>query len=149
MDKLRKFWRLPWSGQKLLSLAVLRLTAVSLAVRLVPFAVWRGRLENRPAPPPSTRGGASLDQIVWAVTVAGRYVPGANCLVRALVARSMLWQAGHSTQLRLGVSAQPERPFQAHAWLESAGRAVLGGTESASQYTPLAADSPHRSPLAH
>jgi hypothetical protein len=149
MDKLRKFWRLPWSDQKLLSLAVLRLTAVSFAVRLVPFAVWRGRLENRATPPPSTRGGASLDQIIWAVTVAGRYVPGANCLVRALVARSMLWQAGHAAHLRLGVSVQPQRPFQAHAWLENQGGVVLGGAETVPHYTPLTTDSPRRSPLAH
>jgi len=149
MDRLRKFWHLPGSDQRLLSLAALRLTVVALAVRLVPFALWRGWLQNRPTPPPSTRSGASLDRIIWAVTVAGRYVPGSNCLVRALVARSMLGRAGHSTQLRLGVSPQQERPFQAHAWLENESGVVLGGTESASQYTPLASDSPHRSPLAH
>ncbi len=140
MDRLLKFWRLPGSDQILLAQAALRLSAVSLGVRLLPFAFWRSRLENHQTASPGSLGGASPDRILWAVTVAAGYVPGANCLVRSLVARSMLWREGHCAELRLGVSAGLKRPFQGHAWLESRGRVVLGGGESSSQYKPLATE---------
>ena len=149
MDKLRRFQRLPWSDKALLLQAALRLAVVSLGVRVLHFSFWRRWLENHPTSPSAPASGTSPEHILWAVTVAGGYVPGANCLVRSLVGRSMLWRSGHSAELRLGVISGLQRPFQAHAWLEIGGRVVLGGTESASRYTALATEVAPSSPLAH
>ncbi len=80
---------------------------------------------------------ATLGVVVWAVTIAGRYVPGATCLVQALVAERVLKRAGHPALLRIGVSNQPG--FRAHAWVESNGKVLLGEEENLSQFTALPA----------
>jgi hypothetical protein len=65
--------------------------------------------------------------IVWGVTTAARYVPGATCLAQALAAQWVFARFGHPTQLRIGVAKGNGKPLLAHAWLESEGRVVVGG----------------------
>lgn len=139
MDKLARFRRLPWSDQSLLCRAAFRLSLASLAVHLLPFSWWRSRLNSRP---PSRSSGNGIDQvnrIVWAVEVAARHVPGATCLVQSIVGAEMLRHAGHQAEIHVGVSARPDQALRAHAWVESEGLILLGGEDSASQYTPLVA----------
>ena len=60
---------------------------------------------------------------------AGRNVPRATCLVRALAGQAFLARYGHETDLRIGVlKEQSEKRVKAHAWLESQGLVLLGGT---------------------
>jgi hypothetical protein len=61
-----------------------------------------------------------------------------NCLVQALAARTLLQRAGYDARLRIGVAKPPDAGFQAHAWVELSGVAVIGG-ENVSQFTQLAA----------
>jgi hypothetical protein len=63
----------------------------------------------------------STERVVWAVEVAGNYVPRAACLTKALAAQTMLRLGGIPTSLRIGV-AKGTGSFEAHAWLESGGR---------------------------
>ena len=148
MDKLGKFWRLPWSDQSLLCQVAFRLSLVSLALRLLPFSWWRRWLDPKP-PSGSSRAGIGLqDRAVWAVAVAGRHVPGATCLVQSLVGAEMLRRTGHSVEIRVGVSTSPEQRIRAHAWVECEGRIVLGGADGASQYTPLPAGTQTSSSMA-
>ena len=69
------------------------------------------------------------DRIVWAVVVASRYVPKSTCLTQALTAQVLLAQRGFPAQLHIGVAKQGEdKPLEAHAWVESEGRIVIGGS---------------------
>ena len=57
----------------------------------------------------------SLEQMVWAVTVVSRYLPGATCLTQALAAQALLTQSGFPSQVEIGVakdrrSAPPSGP---------------------------------------
>ena len=135
--RLGKFWRLPLSDKMLLARATWHLSTVSLGLRLLPFSFWQRRMEDRPTTDPAPSGSYSPERTLWSVSVAGGYVPGATCLVRALVAQSMLRHAGQSAQVRLGVSFQREDRFQAHAWLEQDGRILLGADDGPSPYVPL------------
>ena len=67
--------------------------------------------------------------VALAVERAGRQIPGARCLARALAGSVLLARHGYRTDLRIGVR-RPEGAFQAHAWLEYAGEVLVGGPES-------------------
>lgn len=137
MRRIKKLLSLPGEERRLLLRSAILLSQTSLTVRAMPFARWRHRLQ----PPAARRQTAcyAASQIVWAVGVAARYVPGANCLVQALVAKQLFDEQGLPAEIRLGVHKPEEVGFRAHAWLESEGRIVLGGAESASLYAPFPA----------
>jgi hypothetical protein len=79
---------------------------------------------------------AVVDRIAWAVTVAGRYVPRATCLIQAVTAYLLLNQAGIPARAQIGVRRDSEDRFLAHAWVESGGRVILGGRDAIG-FTPL------------
>jgi hypothetical protein len=133
MGKIRRFLGYPFRFKLLLMEAFVRLVAVSLLLRLTKFSathrLWLHNSQKRLDPSPLT-----VDEICRAVTMAARFVPGANCLVQAIVGRSVLRRAGHAAELRIGVSKKSEI-FKAHAWVENAGGVVIGGTVD--QFTAL------------
>ena len=137
MSRLRKFLALPSSERTLLLKAAGREAWISAGLRLLPFSYWRLRM-NDSAPAfaaEKTTHPVPADRIAWAVTAAARYVPGATCLVQAMVARDLLRSAGYPARICLGVDTRSEDRFQAHAWVECEGRVLLGGTEAG--YAPL------------
>src|SRR5690349_7185173 len=67
-----------------------------------------------------------LRTLVRRVAQASRYslVPP-TCLSEALAAQAVLARHGHASELRIGVRKAGEK-FEAHAWLECAGRILIG-----------------------
>jgi transglutaminase superfamily protein len=80
----------------------------------------------------------SPERIAWAARVGSRYVLGATCLVQALAVHRLLIREGHPACLRVGVVKDGRTRLLAHAWVESAGRVVVGGGEL-ERYAPLLA----------
>src|SRR3989442_11741551 len=75
------------------------------------------------------RDGGLMPQSPRAVSMCGRLLPRAKiCLVQALVAHTLLERHGHPASLRIGVDATGDRPFRAHAWVESRGRVIVGAS---------------------
>jgi hypothetical protein len=141
MTRVGKFLRLPPSDRRLLVTAALTQAAIRLGLALLPYRRVR-RLVDHLARTSSRRrpaATASPERIAWAVARAGRSVPGAACLTQALAAQLLLERRGHPARVRVGVSRSKGAGLLAHAWLESGGRIVLGGT-NLTQYTPLALD---------
>ncbi|MCB0213695.1 MAG: lasso peptide biosynthesis B2 protein [Anaerolineae bacterium] len=67
-----------------------------------------------------------------------RYVFRATCLTQALSALILLRRYGHPATLKIGVALHEAKQFEAHAWVESQGLIVVGGTTSElSRFTPL------------
>jgi hypothetical protein len=131
VTRLRKFLSLRSSDCHLLVSTALLLGAIRVGLRLLPFRTLQ-RVVNKLAQPPAGLrriNQSSVDRLVWAVTVSGRYVPRATCLTQALVAQVLLGRHGHQTQLRVGVARGDEGQLEAHAWLESEGKVVVGGGE--------------------
>ena len=84
------------------------------------------------------RTSASLEELVWSVGAAARLIPGANtCLPKALVADLILARHGFDASLRIGATKSPEGALEAHAWVESDGRVVLGGQASPTRFEKL------------
>ena len=106
MARLYKFLCLAPTYQGLLVKSMLLLWTIRLGLWLLPFQSLQrllaylvqggARLQQGPQ--------ASIDSIVWAVTVASRYVPAATCLTQALAAQGLLARRVHSVRLCIGVA---------------------------------------------
>lgn len=134
MNPVSKLIALPRNRRRLLVRAFLTVAAFRAALSVLPFR-WTRRLAARgpgSGPVPAT----SADDLVWAVSAAARRVPRATCLTQALALQALLTQDGHDATLRLGVARGELGALEAHAWLESGGRVVIGGPQSA-RFVPL------------
>ena len=131
MKRLRKFLHLTSSDRRLLVSTMLLLGALRVGLRLLPFRTLQRVVAELAQPPAGLRRAnqSSVERLVWAVTAASRYVPRATCLTQALAAQVLLGRHGHRTQLRVGVARGEEGRLEAHAWLESEGKVVVGGGE--------------------
>lgn len=138
MTQVAKFLRLPSPERHLLLKAVFLLGGIKLGLSLLPFPVLRQLLTR--ARGVSGKGEhisrPSVERSGWAVMVAGRYVPRATCLAQALAVQVLLVQQGHVARLCIGVAKGPRGQLEAHAWVESQGRVVIGGP-TCKRYTPL------------
>jgi hypothetical protein len=112
----------PW----LLTAALGLLWATRVALSVFPVRVVAGWLDRLPAGPAHPAGGVYPERVAQAVGRASRLVPGATCLVQALVAKALLERHGLSTRLRMGVVRDAGQGVRGHAWLESHGQAVFG-----------------------
>ena len=137
-ERLRKFFRLASNDRRLILQALGWVAAVRLSLWIVPFRFLRASFthsaENR------TTGKTpviSTARIAWAIMTASRYVPRASCLTQALATLGLLRRHGYSADLRIGVALDEAQNLQAHAWVESEGNLVIGGT-GLEHYTPLA-----------
>lgn len=106
--------------------------AVTRAALWVGSADWARRIAAKTA----SGAAGSVEQVVWAVGLLSRYLPGANCLTQGLAAQALLAQSGFPSQLEIGVAKDEDRRLQAHAWVVCYGQVVLGG-QQAIQYNSL------------
>ncbi len=98
------------------------------------------RLAGRP-PRRSEPDAADRAAVVRAIDGVSRRLPGMTCLTQALAARAMLTRRGIPARLRIGVrpGASLSSPLDAHAWIESDGRLLVGDRPNLDAYLPLAA----------
>lgn len=142
MKRLYKFFRLSSTDRSLLVKAALTVGTIRMGLWGLPFRTLRrlvGSVTQKSAGLPKA-DRASLDRIAWAVMVASRYVPAATCLTQALATQVLLGRRGYPACLRIGVEKGEGGQLQAHAWVESDGVVVIGGSEpELERYTPLPA----------
>lgn len=131
LSRLVKFLKL--SGRKkgifLTALGVLWIIRIRLWV--LPSSCIRKLTSGMKAKPEI--GKLTVEELVWSVETASKYVLNATCLNQALAAKMLLAWNGYSSTLRIGVDTC--NGFAAHAWIEQNGVVILGGT--ARQYKPL------------
>ena len=138
MKQLRSFFSLSASDQRLLITSAALLAAIRLGLWLIPFHLLRRLLSkfNRETRSANAGDEEVLSRIVWAVSVLGNRMPG-SCLTQALATQLMLGRRGRPTTLRIGVALNEEGAFRAHAWLETEGEIIIGGSESSSRFCLL------------
>jgi len=126
MKKVHNFLNLPLPEKGLLIKALLFVWGVKCGLRLLPFRTMLTLTKRAPIKPGPT--SFPLNQLLGAIDTAGRNVPRATCLVRAIAGQAFLARYGHQTDLRIGVlKDQSEKRVKAHAWLESQGLVLFGG----------------------
>ena len=89
----------------------------SRAREVMPRLPWRLRPDDEPA------------DVGWAVEAAGRRVPGARCLARAVAAEAILDRGGRAPEVHIGARRDTHGGLEAHAWVEVNGRVVVGAEE--------------------
>jgi hypothetical protein len=128
MGTFGKFVRLPPDERLLLVRAALLLAGVRLGLAVLPFqSVERGALRLIKGSAGARNGEVSQERLVWAVRVASRTIPGAECLAQAIALKSLLERHGYPARIRMGFAKNGTDNFAGHAWVESGGQAVLGG----------------------
>lgn len=140
MRPLNSFLRLPTHECGLLLKAAFFLVLVQVGLRIFPFRLVRSSLSFRRPPllRSSRSGRCSAARIAWAVDAASRHLPvRGTCLSRALAVRILLSHYGLPSILRIGVAKDEKQALQAHAWVESEGKVILGGPVFA-RFIPLA-----------
>ena len=140
MNRLRRYLSLTAGDRRLLARAAFLVGAIRIGLWLIPFQSMRRMLAWITHSPGGQRPIAriSSDRIAWAVRAAGRHVPKATCLVQALAAQVLLRREGYPASFCIGVARSEEEKVQAHAWVESEGKVVVGGSEL-ERYTRLLA----------
>jgi hypothetical protein len=150
MRRLHSLLRLAPADRRLLIETALLLAAIRLGLSLLSFrtvlnllaAILRKpKLETRNPEPETFRSRstqqASSNRIVWAVDLASRHVPATrNCLIRALAANALLARQHYPARLHIGVAKGTDNKLQAHAWVESGGKVVVGGS-GLEEFVPL------------
>lgn len=117
------------------------LGTIGLALRLLPFRTVLGFLDRttRPTVLPRAVPPFVVEPIVRAVMRAGRYVLGSRpCLAQALTTQLLLRREGWPARVHVGVVRGDRGEVQAHAWVESEGKVVIGGSVSElAHFTPI------------
>jgi hypothetical protein len=141
MTLIPKFFRLSFDEQRLLVWTSVLLAAIHLGLHIVSFKrLYRLLISSTNFTSPSNEPDpVYLQQVVWAVTKAGRSLLGPNtCLPQALVAYYLLKQHGYPARLVIGVRKNESGDFKAHAWVENDGTVVIGGNHpEQGSYTTL------------
>ena len=126
----RRFQSLSRADRRLIVRAALWLGLIRSGLLLVPFRTLLSWAETVRGQAGADEDGVVVGRIAWAVVVASRYVPGGgSCLPRALAAAIMLKKTGLPADLRIGIGRGAGGRTEAHAWVESGGRVVIGGEE--------------------
>ena len=139
MERLRKFLNLSSSERWLLVKVAFLLGTIRLGLWLLPFRTLRRLLTGLTAAPARLQetGLSEASRIVRAVEMVGWHLPGiGTCLTQALTAQALLARRGYPTLLHIGVVRGREKRLEAHAWLESRGEVLIGGSEI-ERYAPL------------
>ena len=144
MARLSKLVSLSTRERTLLVQATILLAVTRIGLRTLRFATLRNLLSKLSTIGTHRADGVSDDnvgkQVVWAVETVGRHLPriGGTCLPQALAAHVLLARGGIQSDLRIGVSRDPNRKFVAHAWLERQGAILIGG-DGSKDCTPMPA----------
>lgn len=136
MRSLHSFFRRPARDRLFLLRCLALLALVRTGLTVSSYKLLAGKLVNREAAGEASAG--QLARVAWGIDRAARFVPGATCLTQALSGQILLSRQGVASSIRLGIDRNKTENIEAHAWLVSGDRVVLGGTEqSLERYTPL------------
>jgi len=70
-----------------------------------------------------------IRRVAWAVRRTSRYTPWrSNCLAKAIAGRCMLRRRRIASTLYFGVARDADSQLAAHAWLQSGGIVLTGGS---------------------
>lgn len=141
MGPIRRFFRLPKAKKRL----IIEATGLILFTR---FGLYLTSIEKLQSFYQRFSKGNNYvnhiyrpdkSDIVWAIdTIGQKLFKDDTCLVIAIAGQAQLIHYGIPSKLQLGCLKGEDMSIFAHAWVESDGDVIIGGTESEiSKYTPL------------
>jgi hypothetical protein len=139
MKRLHKFLRLTSSERLLLINSMVLLGGIRVGLWLLPFQTLRHILANVSSLSSELRetNEVSVNDIVLAITTIDRFMRGTKCLCRALATQILLSRYGYAGSIRIGVAKSKHGKLEAHAWVESQGRIIIGDLRELSRYVSM------------
>lgn len=138
MNRLLKFLQLPRNEKWLFLQTAIILASVTLGLRIFPWLKMQSfllttakrHLRSSASRPP-------VQSIKRAVTAAGRFIPKATCLPQALTAQHLLIWNSYPAEFQIGVAKDGNGKLEAHAWVISENKIIIGGEQNSSRFTSL------------
>ena len=139
MTRVHKLLRLPSENRRLLAKSMVMLWVIRVGLWVLSFRTLIRLISGMTRTPPKSQAENEdvTARVIWAVTAAGRFVPASTCLTEALATQVLLSQCGQPACLRIGVAKDEGGRLEAHAWVESQGRIVIGSVANLSRFTLL------------
>jgi hypothetical protein len=141
MNRLQKFNQLSRTEKLLFLQAMLVLAFVTLGLRAFPWlklqrlllklANWHG--------PSAVRRRVSLRSISRSIRAASHYIPKATCLPQALTAQHLLIWNSYPADFQIGVAKDANGKLEAHAWVTSQNKIIVGGEQTVNRFVSLSA----------
>jgi hypothetical protein len=122
---LQKFRELTGGEKVLLLQAAAWLIWIRLLLFIFPFRHVKTLVHRWSKP---RRARFPTHRLAYLINAAANRIPRTHCLPRALVAQVLLCRHGQPAELHIGVARDSNGKFEAHAWIESAGQVVIGGS---------------------
>lgn len=140
MKKIQKFLHLKSNERYLLIETFLLLNLIRISFLVLKFPALQNILNkiSQFNPHEIVCSEELTDKIVWRVEISSQLSPGGvKCLARALLVHTLMKRAGFNPILRIGVTDNPLKNFQAHAWVEYEGKIVIGNLPDLKKYSVL------------
>jgi hypothetical protein len=134
-----RFFELSGAEKLVLVQAAAWLLLLRILLAAAPFAqVQRmvSRASRASAPGVRRPGAPAPSRIGYLVAAAANRIPGTTCLPRALATQVLLCRNGHRAELHIGINRTGSERLQAHAWVETGGSVVIGGSDL-TDYRPI------------
>ena len=132
---LFRFLTLSFYQKRLLLCSWIVASAIRIGLYILPYR-WLYRLPNL-IEGEKRKTSTDIEQIIWAIRTSCRFVPKATCLTQAITAAIMLNYNGHRSNVVLGVVSNSSDSFEAHAWVESDGKIIVGKVKGMARYVIL------------
>ena len=143
MNLLVKWWRLTAADQQLVVKMAIVLGMIRVGLKIFSFNKLKNILEStsRSSPDLQPVDGEYQQKVVWAATSVGRRVLSDQpCLAQALAVQLFFKRKNIPAKLYIGVAKENDGQLTAHAWVESDGQVVIGGSQQdLNRYTRLPA----------
>ncbi len=124
--------------QWLLFQALVVVCVFRLGLWILPFRTLIRIIERKSDQADESKVSLSeIKKIASSVRRAAHYVPSATCLTQALATNFLLKRIGVSASLRIGVANGSKGQLEAHAWLESHGKIIVGKEKGLERYTVM------------
>jgi hypothetical protein len=134
MTKIHNFLKLKSSEKMILIKALFLLWIVRIMLSILPFKVIKQIIKKFTVIPNNNAPKYPIEKLTWSINVMSSYTPKVTCLNQALAAKILLSQYHYPSDVKVGVS-KDEGKFEAHAWLESDNKLILGRSEKI--YIPI------------
>lgn len=113
--------------------AFLLLSLVRLGLGWIPVRTLQRRIARR-RPSQGATPSWSQGEVIGAICLMSKGLPGMTCLVRAMAAAELLARSGHTASVVIGAMKEGGE-LKAHAWVTEGDRVIMGGPVG--QYAPL------------
>ena len=141
MGAIQGFFRLPFYKRRLIIEAAVMISFTNFGLHLTSFQKLQSFFQQlfRLNKVRYQKTHPNKSDIAWAIETTGQKLfKDDTCLVIALAGQSLLKLYGIPAKLQLGCLKGDKKTIFAHAWVESDGEVIIGGTErDISKYTPL------------